>query len=77
MDKNFEGYTPLRNKLLACPKMGNNDDYVDALGHKFINYVNDNNPGCETNETKTAICMKSMMITIWKTIYLKILWKSL
>lgn len=32
------------------------DTYVDALGHKFINYVNDNNPGCETNETKTAIC---------------------
>ena len=32
------------------------DTYVDALGHKFINYVDDNNPGCETNETKTATC---------------------
>ena len=31
LDKNFEGYTPLRNKLLACPKMGNNDDYVDDI----------------------------------------------
>ena len=26
----FEGYSELRNYLLACPKMGNNDDYVDV-----------------------------------------------
>lgn len=25
----FEGYTELRNDLLSCPKMGNNDDTVD------------------------------------------------
>lgn len=25
----FEGYNELRNYLLSCPKMGNNDDYVD------------------------------------------------
>ena len=33
-----------------------NDTYVDALGHKLSNFVNDNNPTCEANETKTAIC---------------------
>ena len=26
----FEGYSELRNYLLSCPKMGNNDDYVDS-----------------------------------------------
>ena len=26
----FEGYSKLRNYLLSCPKMGNNDDYVDV-----------------------------------------------
>ena len=31
LNANFEGYAPLRNYLLACPKMGNNDDYVDAF----------------------------------------------
>ena len=25
----FEGYSELRNYLLSCPKMGNNDEYVD------------------------------------------------
>ena len=28
---NFEGYGELRNYLLSCPKMGNNDDYVDGF----------------------------------------------
>ena len=28
---NFEGYGELRNVLLNCPKMGNNDDFVDNL----------------------------------------------
>ena len=27
---NFEGYAELRNYLLSCPKMGNNDDSVDC-----------------------------------------------
>jgi len=27
---NFEGQSELRNYLLSCPKMGNNDDYVDV-----------------------------------------------
>lgn len=28
----FAGYEPLRHRLLACPKMGNNDDYADEIG---------------------------------------------
>ena len=27
----FEGYSELRNYLLSCPKMGNNDDYADGF----------------------------------------------
>lgn len=30
IDADFEGYSEMRNYLLACPKMGNNDDYVDT-----------------------------------------------
>ena len=29
LDADFEGYEELRNTLLSCPKMGNNDDYAD------------------------------------------------
>lgn len=31
LDANFEGFEPLRAALVACPKAGNNDDYVDEL----------------------------------------------
>ncbi|MBM3131425.1 MAG: hypothetical protein FJZ95_00085 [Chloroflexi bacterium] len=31
LDKNFEGKEELRQKLLAAPKFGNDDDYVDKL----------------------------------------------
>lgn len=32
LDADFEGYAPLRQQLSECPKMGNDDDYVDSLG---------------------------------------------
>jgi formate C-acetyltransferase len=33
LDKNFEGYEPLRQMLInRAPKWGNDDDYVDSLG---------------------------------------------
>ncbi len=32
------------------------DNYVDELGHKFTNYVSNNNATCEQDGTKTAIC---------------------
>ncbi len=33
---NFEGYTPLRAKLLAAPKYGNDDEEADEVGEKVI-----------------------------------------
>lgn len=44
LDADFNGYGELRRKLLECPKMGNNDDYVDELGtfliDKFALFLN-------------------------------------
>lgn len=44
LDKNFEGYTELRNKLMECPKMGNNDDFADDISimilDTFSSYLN-------------------------------------
>lgn len=31
LENNFEGYSAIRRQLLNCPKMGNNDDYVDNI----------------------------------------------
>ncbi len=38
---NFEGYEALREKLLAAPKYGNNDDFVDKYAVWFVNFLND------------------------------------
>jgi len=44
MENNFEGEEMLRKQLLACPKMGNNDDRADTLGNFimeiFSSYLN-------------------------------------
>ena len=44
LKNDFVGYETLQKKLLACPKTGNNDDYVDdvavALIKAFSSYVN-------------------------------------
>jgi len=34
------------------------DTYVDALGHKFENYVSNNDATCTTNGTETAVCSR-------------------
>ncbi len=36
LEADFAGYTPLRNRLLSAPKMGNNDDVADAIGCELI-----------------------------------------
>jgi len=41
LDANFEGYGGLRNQLLGCPKMGNNDDYVDELAGELMETYSD------------------------------------
>ncbi len=44
LNADFEGYSELQNTLLNCPKMGNNDDYVDNIANKlmedFSGYLN-------------------------------------
>ncbi len=39
LNSNFEGYEELREKLLAVPKYGNNDDFVDKYAVWFIDYL--------------------------------------
>lgn len=38
---NFNGYEELRKKLLAAPKYGNNDDYVDKYAVWFVDYLSE------------------------------------
>lgn len=44
LSANFEGYAPLRAKLVSAPKMGENDDYVDDVAafllRTFAEYMN-------------------------------------
>lgn len=39
LNHNFEGFEALRNKLLAAPKYGNNDDFADKYAVWFISYL--------------------------------------
>lgn len=41
LNDNFEGHEVLRNYLLQCPKMGNNDDYVDAIAAVLMQIFSD------------------------------------
>lgn len=36
LDADFAGYEELRNKMLQCPKMGNNDDRADSIGGDIL-----------------------------------------
>ena len=38
LDADFEGYEALRNRLLECPKMGNNDDFADSIACEIMSY---------------------------------------
>lgn len=37
----FEGYADVRNKLLAAPKMGQNDDYADGIAVQLLDWFAD------------------------------------
>ena len=39
LNSNFEGYEELHNALLAAPKYGNNDDFVDKYAVWFVDYL--------------------------------------
>lgn len=36
LNTDFVNYEELRNKLIACPKMGNNDEYADSIGSMLM-----------------------------------------
>ena len=36
LEKNFEGYGELRNRLLSCPKMGSDDDRADEIARVLL-----------------------------------------
>ncbi len=40
LDRNFEGDEELRKELLACPKFGNNDPYVDDIKCRLEDFIN-------------------------------------
>ena len=42
LENDYEGFSEIRNKLLSCPKMGNNDDYVDNLASFIMETFADN-----------------------------------
>lgn len=42
LEADFVGYGELQNKLLSCPKMGNNDDRVDAIAAELMTAFSDN-----------------------------------
>lgn len=35
LEADFEGYEDIRQLMLSCPKYGNNDPYVDAIGYQL------------------------------------------
>lgn len=41
LENNFEGHSALRNRLLSCPKMGNNDPKADQLGYFLMEVYGD------------------------------------
>lgn len=38
LDANFEGYDEVRRRLRACPRMGNNDEYVDGIARQVLSF---------------------------------------
>lgn len=48
LDKNFEGFEELRTELITCPKMGNNDDFVDSIASHLMDAFSENMNGHKT-----------------------------
>ena len=42
MDANWEGYEKIRRDCLACPKFGNDQDYVDYIAKDIVDYTEKN-----------------------------------
>lgn len=41
LNANWEGYEELREKCVACPKYGNDDDYVDTIARDLASFYHD------------------------------------
>ena len=41
LNANWEGYEELRGKCIACPKYGNDDDYVDSIARELADFYYD------------------------------------
>ena len=41
LSADFDGYSEIRNYLISCPKMGNNDDYVDKFATVIMDIFSD------------------------------------
>lgn len=55
LEADFEGYAELQNKLLSCPKMGNNRDCVDVIAAELMNAFSDNLHGRPNGITPTSV----------------------
>ncbi len=50
LHNDFKGYEDLQKRLLACAKMGNNDDYADDIGIHIANEFSKNLNGKKNNK---------------------------
>ncbi|MBQ6839442.1 MAG: pyruvate formate-lyase [Oscillospiraceae bacterium] len=50
LEDNFEGHEVLRNRMLSCPQMGNNDDQVDDLAWELMDCFSENIHGKPNNK---------------------------
>lgn len=50
LSDNFEGHEVLRNRMLSCPQMGNNDDRVDDLAWELMDCFSENIQGRPNNK---------------------------
>lgn len=41
LEADFEGFDQVRSRLKACPKMGNNDPYVDSVAYRLMDCFSD------------------------------------
>ena len=49
LEEDFKGYNNLCKQLLKCPKMGNNDDYVDDIAKRLMSVFSEYMNGCSNN----------------------------
>lgn len=56
LENNFDGFSELRNLLRSCPKMGNNDDYVDDIACEIMSIFSHKMNGADAKNGRGGIC---------------------